>query len=185
MVGSKEGSMVEDTEATRRPEPMWRCQVKGCSYSTPPTLHGYSQITGHQLYHAKQGLSKEEKGFRLIDQNTGEMLAESLKEARDKNLLEPSPKKPTPAIITEPAKELTEKDDEVSETVQPQISSKGIFSYTISLPADAFALFNIAKAAGLEKDGEKSFDAWVWDCIKKRFEKDYKRRLVLAAIGEE
>jgi len=157
---------------------VWQCT--GCSKTAPPTEKGYQSIRGHQNAHPKG-----KRGFALVDEETKEVKAENISEARDKDLLEPPP---------EPAKELqkkrdkggeTKEDDEVSEITKPQISSDGIFSYNISLPADAFALFNMAKAAGLEEDGKKPFDVWVWDCIKKRFEKDYKRRLVLAGIKEE
>jgi len=53
------------------------------------------------------------------------------------------------------------------------------------LPADAFTLFNLAKFSGLEKDGNKPFDEWVWDCITARFKYDYKRQLILAPLQEE
>ncbi|MBA7593233.1 hypothetical protein ES703_00151 [subsurface metagenome] len=69
-----------------------------------------------------------------------------------------------------------------AEVTIPQASTEGIFHYTITLPADAFTLFNLAKACGLEKDGDKPFDEFVWDCIKKRFETDYKVQLVLAPM---
>ena len=78
----------------------------------------------------------------------------------------------------------TTSEGEAKEPLAPQISSEGVFRYTIELPADAFALFNIAKGAGLETDRGKTFDVWVWDCIRARFRTDYKRQLVLAGIEE-
>jgi len=191
--------MVETTETTRKLEPIWRCQVKDCNYSTPPTLHGYNQIAGHQLHHAKEGLPKEKRTFRLVDQNTGEVLAETVKEAREKGLLEAEKSSSVAAKPRKPAEELGEEstEEEGQEEESPrgkervekegrdvvEISSEGIFRYTITLPADAFALFNIAKANGLEQDG-KLFDEFVWDCITARFAKDYKKQLILAPIEE-
>ena len=194
--------MVEATKTTKKLEPMWRCQVKDCNYSTPPTLHGHNQMTGHLLHHAKEGLPKEERIFRLVDQNTGTVLAEGIKEAREKGLLElEKPQPSTPKPTEEPSEELkegaelgeelSEEPPKVKEKAEKEgkevkeISSDGIFRYTVTLPADAFTLFNIAKAYGLEQDG-KIFDEFIWDCIVARFEKDYKKQLILAPIeGEE
>jgi len=200
--------MVEATEIARKPEPIWRCQVKDCTFSKPPTLKGFNQIAGHQLHHAKEGLSKEERVFLLVDQSTGEVLARTLKEARGKGLLELAPKpvlKPVPELkpepVLEPAPELKlepvpeppeeEPPEEESKAMKgkeitgSQVSSDGIFTYTIALPSDAFTLFNLAKSAGLEKDGTKPFDEWIWDCITARYKYDYKHQLILAPILEE
>lgn len=160
---SKSGSLV------------WQCTA--CSRTAPPTESGYQSVRGHQNAHRKG-----ERGFALVDEKTKEVKAKSISEARDKDLLEHPPEPPKDPEKEDKGRE-TKEDDEVIE-IKPQISSDGIFSYNISLPADAFALFNMAKAAGLEEDVKKPFDVWVWDCIKKRFEKDYNRRLVLAVIEE-
>lgn len=55
----------------------------------------------------------------------------------------------------------------------------------VVLPPEALAYFNIAKALGLETDGGKPFDEFLWDCVRVRFAKDYKQQLVLAPIAEE
>lgn len=86
------------------------------------------------------------------------------------------------AIELEPEPEPGGKGKKEAEVTIPQASTEGIFRYTITLPADAFTLFNLAKACGLEKDGDKPFDEFVWDCIKKRFETDYRVQLVLAPM---
>jgi len=185
----------------------WQCTAPGCKKSYPPTEHGYNQIRGHGL----RGHKKEARGYQLVDAESGEVLAQDLDEAREKGLLELEKPQP-PAETVAPAEELlgTEAEEEVIESAEEQeeeeeepseepprgkekaekegrevkeISSDGIFRYTITLPADAFALFNIAKANGLEKDG-KIFDEFVWDCITARFEKDYKKQLILAPIEE-
>jgi len=64
------------------------------------------------------------------------------------------------------------------------VKTAGIFTYEMTLPADAFTLFNLAKACELETNKEKTFDEWVWDCITARFSKDYKKQLVLAPVEE-
>lgn len=200
--------MTGEAEATKV-KAVWKCQAPGCGFTTPPTIKGYEQQTGHQLAHAKRGLPKGQRGIRLMDEKAGGVLAESLQEAREKGFLEPEPapgaivgvplsseagKEPSGKTLTkvepgarveaevEPPEEKKTKEGELTE---PQVSGEGIFRYTITLPADAFTLFNMAKAAGKEKDVDKSFDVWVWDCIRKRFEKDYKLQVVLAGIEEE
>ncbi len=78
----------------------------------------------------------------------------------------------------------TEETRERDEVELTTIRTAGIFTYEITLPADAFTLYNLAKACGLEKDEEKLFDEWVWDCIRARFSKDYKQQLVLAPVED-
>ncbi|GAI61240.1 unnamed protein product [marine sediment metagenome] len=186
---------------------IWKCQAPDCNYTAPPSLGGYNKLVGHQLFHSKQGIPKEKRKFALIDQGTGEVLAQTLAEAREKGVLEPEP----PPSAEEEAKAKAKAEEEAKakakaeaeakakaaakakggekekdgEITIPQASSSGIFRYTITLPADAFTLFNLAKTCGLEKDGDKPFDEFVWDCIKKRFETDYQVRLVLAPVEGE
>jgi len=229
--------MTGATETEKAVKPIWKCLAKDCDYTTPPTLKGYEKQAGHQLYHAKRGVLKEKRGFCLIDESTGDILAQTLKEAGVKGflMLEAPPEKPkkveppisktppveppkTPDVIdidaadarraaekaeaeakaeakveaktkaeaeekAKPEAKGEKEEEKEKEITTPQVSSDGFFRYTITLPADAFALFNMAKAAGREKD--ISFDVWVWDCIRKRFEKDYKLQVILAGIGEE
>ena len=73
-----------------------------------------------------------------------------------------------------------ETEAEEKETISPDITG-GTFRCTITLPADAFTLFNIARGYGLEEK-DKLFDEFLFDCITKRFEKDYKMQLILAPI---
>jgi len=191
---------------TEQVKPVWKCRVEGCGYTAAPTEKGYNKVRGHQLAH--KSLAKEKKGFCLIDENSGEILAKTLTEAVEKGLIEVKPSKPEEKVTApkpeeqepelgkpeekkgekgEPPEEPEkpgepEKAEKPEELTAPQVSREGIFRYTITLPADAFVLFNIAKAYGLEKDSDKLFDEWVWDCIKKRFEKDYGKQLVLAPV---
>ena len=81
-------------------KPIWKCKVKGCDFTAPPTLEGFNEIVGHQLHHSLEGTPKEKRGFHLIDQGTGVLLARTLKKARAKGLLEPiSPSTPTPPVV--------------------------------------------------------------------------------------
>ena len=185
---------------------VWKCKAEGCDYARPPTLKGYKQLVGHQKEHAD--MSKEERGYHLVDETTGEVLAGSVRQAKERGLLEATPPveppdeppaeppaepptEPPTEPPDEPPDELAEPSSEPKvdkgkdkEITEPQVTPEGFFHYTITLPADAFTLFNMAKVAGLEKDANKSFDVWVWDCIRKRFEKDYKMQVILAGIEE-
>ena len=168
---------------TEQVKPVWKCRVEGCAYTAAPTEEGYNKMRGHQLAH--KSLPKEKKGSCLIDENTGKILAEKLAEAVEKGFMKAEPPKPEEQEpeLGKPEEEEKGKEKKGEEEITaPQVSTEGIFRYTISLPADAFVLFNIAKAYGLETDGDKLFDEWVWDCIQKRFEKDYGKRLVLAPV---
>lgn len=80
--------------------PIWKCKVKGCDFTAPPTKEGFDEIVGHQLHHSLGGTPKEKRGYHLTDQGTGEVLARTLKKARAKGLLEPtSHSTPTPPVV--------------------------------------------------------------------------------------
>jgi len=195
---------------------VWKCRVKRCNYTAAPTVEGYNKLTGHQLAH--KGLPKEKRGFHLVDEITGEILAQKLEEAIVKGFVAPKPTEPTATTVPPPAVEPPEPQAPASppetkppapETAPPAkpapeptppeakstpsppaapepelttIKTAGIFTYEITLPSDAFTLYNLAKALELEIDGDKSFDEWVWDCITARFAKDYKKQLILAPV---
>ena len=181
---------------TEQARPVWKCRVEGCNYTAAPTVEGYRKISGHQLAHT--GVPKAERGFQLVDETTGEVLAQKLEEATAKGFIatkppEPTPPVPPPAPETKPAP--AGEPQNLSEAEPPEteergkveittVKTAGIFTYEITLPADAFTLFNLAKACELETNSEKPFDEWVWDCIRARFSKDYKQQLVLAPLEE-
>ena len=117
---------------------------------------------------------------------------EAIKEKGPETLLpapeiKPAPAPVPPATKPEPEAKVEKKveKEKGEEITEPAVTPDGIFAYTIHLPADAFTLFNLAKFSGLEKDSDKPFDEWLWDCVVKRFETDYKMELVLAPIKEE
>lgn len=135
----------------------WRCLT--CGRSVPPTTSDYMGL----IRHICEGKPK----VRLVDITTGDELATSLQEAQSKGLLTPSKRRFEGRITA------------------PQVSKEGIFNYNITLPADAWTLFHVAKAFGLETNGSKSFDEWVWDRIRGSFKYEYKMQLILARIEEE
>jgi len=188
---------------------VWKCRVEGCNYTADPTMDGYRKLSGHQLGH--RGLPKEKRGFQLVDESTGEVLAQKLEEATAKGfIITTKPPEPTTTPVPPPAPETkletpppapetkpapAGEPQNLSEAEPPEtegrgkveittVKTAGIFTYEITLPADAFTLFNLAKACELETNSEKPFDEWVWDCIRARFSKDYKQQLVLAPLEE-
>lgn len=66
---------------------------------------------------------------------------------------------------------------------KPVLTSDGMIDYTLTLPPEAFAMFNMAKSFGFIKDGEMSFDQWVCECIDRRFTTDYNVEIVLQPVG--
>jgi hypothetical protein len=187
---------------------VWKCRVEGCNYTAAPTVEGYNKLTGHQLAH--RGLPKEKRGFQLVDESTGEVLAQKLEEATIKGFITTKPPEPTMTPVPPPALETKPETPPLAPEIKPAsapagepqklpeaepletedrvkveittVKTAGIFTYEITLPSDAYTLFNLAKACELETDGEKSFDEWVWDCIRARFTKDYKKQLILAPV---
>ena len=175
---------------------VWKCRVEGCNYTADPTMDGYRKLSGHQLGH--RGLPKEKRGFHLVDEITGEILAQKLEEATAKGFIATKPPEPTTPVPPS-AREIKQPEPEPKQVEPPSdvpetegggkveiatVKTAGVFTYEITLPADAFTLFNLAKACGLEPNDGKLFDEWVWDCIRARFSKDYKPQLVLAPLEE-
>jgi len=66
---------------------------------------------------------------------------------------------------------------------KPALTSEGLIEYTLILPAAAFTLFDMVKSFGLVKDGDMTFDQWVYECIDRRFTADYNVEIVLQPIA--
>jgi len=195
--GETRSSATEQPETSRNLE--WRCLT--CGVAVPPTTADYMSFIQHPC---------QDRKIWLVDKESGEQLANNLKQAQTKGFIprkgeekpegegEEKPKgevpkftgtvayakKPTELPEVKPKLEEKPKGEQ-KEITEPQVSFEGIFRYTVTLPADAFTLFNLAKSLRLEKDGEKPFDEWLWDCIVARFKFDYKRQLILAPIERE
>lgn len=135
-------------EAIEQRKPVWRCKVEGCGYTRPPTKRGYRQLKGHQLAHAS--MPKAKKGIILVDETTGEVLANKFGEATEKGFVAPEPLKvtssgsalgevPKPSPPSPPEAE-AETEPEAKgkgekEVTEPQVSTEGILRYTFPLPS--------------------------------------------------
>lgn len=160
MVTNNQPSVATEKEApTATGEFEWRCFA--CGMTALPTRVAYMGLIKHKC--------SGKRDIWLVDKGSGEKLSNQLQQAERMELLTGEPKA----------------RGKVKEEEAPEITSEGIFAYTIHLPADAFTMFNLAKFSGLEKDGDKPFDEFVWDCILARFKYDYEMELVLAPIPEE
>jgi hypothetical protein len=165
--GGPEETEMEEGQGRRIEDLVWKCLT--CGTTAPPTNRNYMSMIQHPCTGKRQ--------IWLVDKNTGEQLANNANKAAQLGYIP----KQDPPKLTVPVEEA---GGEKEELASPEVSNEGILRYTMSLPADAFALYNLAKASGLEKDGGKLFDEWVWDCILARFRTDYKMQLVLAPIAE-
>lgn len=139
----------------------WKCQ--DCAASAPPTAYDFMKLLKHQKGHH----------IRLVNTETGEILATTVKKARSVGIDIPSDGKPS----GKPAGKPEEKPE-----LGMELTEEGI-TFPMTLPPVAFTLFDAAKAAKLV-DGDKDLDSWIFECIQKRFELDYGLRLMLIPIGE-
>lgn len=157
---SSRSSQQTTTEGSQERNLEWRCLT--CGKTAPPAGgKTYMDFIKHPCTGKRQ--------IWLVDTATGEQLANNANKAVQLGLIR---------------KVAGKGEKESPEPGQPDVSSDGLFSYAITLPADAFTLFNLAKFSGLEEDSDKPFDEWVWDCITARFRCDYKKQLVLAPVEE-
>lgn len=153
-----EGQKNSKTDEHRNLE--WKCLT--CDTSAPPTGKGYSDLLKHACTDRK---------IWLVDTDTGEQLANNIRQAQSKGL------------VAKKGEEGEVKEKAEKEVASPEIIGDGIIRYTVTLPADAFTLFNIVRATDLEKP-DKLFDEWLWDCIRERIRLGYRKQLVLCDIEE-
>ena len=148
----------------------WKCQ--DCDAEAPPTGAAYMVILRHQKGHH----------VRLIDKESGEVLATSLKQALARGIEIPIAEK-APVGPSEGAPEkLPPKIGELPDRGM-EITEEGI-TFLCTLPPVAFTMFDAAKAAGLVEDKEMDIDHWIFQCIQKRFELDFNLRLMLVPVLE-
>jgi hypothetical protein len=135
-------------------ELVWRCS---CNEELEGTPANYMNLIK----------SKAHKGHKvvLVDKQTGEIVATSLRTAQVQGIL------PTKGDYP-PAGKAT-------------LTEEGLIIYTLIVPVEAFAYFNMAKQFGLIKDGDMSFDEWVFECIDRRFATDYGIEIVLQPIASK
>jgi hypothetical protein len=68
---------------------------------------------------------------------------------------------------------------------KPTLTVGGLIEYTLTLPAQAFAYFEIAKQFKLIKDDDMGFDEWVFECLDRRFVADYGVEIVVQPIASK
>lgn len=150
---------------------LWKCQ--DCDASAPPTTYDYMKLLRHEKGHH----------IRLIDTNTGTILATSVVDARCKGIELPGKPSGGPSGKSGgPSGKPTGKPEDLPDRGM-EISEEGI-SFVITLPPVAFTLFDAAKAAKLIEDVDMDIDHWLFECIQKRFALDYNLRLMLVPTGE-
>ncbi len=151
----------------------WECS---CGETAEPTISNYQRLVR----------LKEHRGHRraLIHRETGEEVARELVGARKKGVVFPDSKKrqPVPSKGALPSEREAEARPDMVEVERLNIECEQVFRIKLALPADAFMLFNLVRAIGLE-DRAISFDKWLWDCLVKRFETDYRVQLVLVPLA--
>ncbi len=84
------------------------------------------------------------------------------------------------------AEQPEEKDSDGNGKTPPRLNSMEILenglTITITIPPAVLTLFDFAKAHGLV-DEEADLDFWIYECIQKRFELDYKLMLALVPVN--
>ncbi len=146
---------VKETEV-KEERKQYEWRCLDCDARAPATRAAGMELLGHAVNHH----------IRLVDMATGEAVAASAKEAQSKGIHLPPGKKAT--VKGESGKELSE---------------EGI-TFQITLPPAVFTLFAAARAHGLVND-EVDFNQWLYECVEKRFQLDYKLQLMLVPVSEE
>jgi len=138
---------------------LWMC--RDCDATAPPTSADGMKLLEHQAGHH----------IILVDTTTGDVLATNVPEAITKGIIPKAEKKPESRGKAPDAPEGS------------KFTEQGI-TFTITQPAAYFTLFNAGKALGII-DPELDLDTWNWENAQKRFELDYKYKLMLVPIVEE
>ncbi len=132
-------------------ELQWKCQE--CEAVAPPTSYDYMMLLKHKKGHH----------IRLVNIKTGEILANTVREARLKGI-------DIPAKAGKPGEPPS----------GMEITEEGI-TFPVTLPPVVFTMFDAAKAAELV-DEKENIDSWLFDCVRKRFELDYGLKFMLVPI---
>jgi len=202
---------VRDEEP--RPEPSqvdirdleWRCS---CGESRPPSHGDYVSLTMSNRHkrHKKRLVNKLTGD--VVAGSRPEAMAKNIPLLRKIDLVAPDLKKrpaaaPEPAPgpegvtdtgskarevepepeVDEPVEEI-EVDDIEMQAADLTVEADGVFRVEVILPADAFTLFNMARGLGLDRR-DITFNEWIWECILKRYETDYRVQLIVAPLAEE
>jgi len=202
---------VQDEEP--RPEPArvdihdleWRCS---CGETRPPSHGDYVSLTMNNKHrkHKKRLVNKltgevvagsrpeaMSKNIPLL--RKAEMAARNVKK---QPTAAPEPSPPPEGVTDtrskvreiEPEPEVDDSVDEIEvdeiemQATEFTIEADGVFRVEVILPADAFTLFNMAKGLGLDRR-DITFNEWIWECILKRYETDYRMQLIMAPLAQD
>jgi hypothetical protein len=80
-------------------------------------VEGYGKLSGHTLAHT--GLPKAKRGFQLVDETTGEILAQKLEEATAKGFIATKPPEPTTTPVPPSAMEIKQVEPRAKQ-VEPE-----------------------------------------------------------------
>lgn len=122
-------------------------------------------VSGPPTNYDYMRLIKHQKGhqIRLVNKASGEVVAATPKQAREKGI-EFADAKRTPGGWME-------------------LTEEGLM-LPITFPPVLLTMFDVAKAAELVEE-ETDLDSWLFECVQKRFELDYHRKLMLVPTEEE
>ena len=146
---------------------VWKCQ--DCEASAPATAYDYMELLKHAKGHH----------IHLVDTKTDTILATNIRQARKEGIDIPKGGK----AVDKLAGETGVAPEPTGTGFGMELTEEGII-FPVTLPPVAFTLFDAAKAAGFV-DEDEDIDAWLFECIQKRFELDYKLRLMLIPIIEK
>ena len=135
----------------------WKCA--DCGVVEAATNAGYMMILKHQKGHHVQ----------LVSKVTGEVLANSPQGAQVKGIDIPGKPGAKPGTKTE--------------GLGLEFTEEGI-TLPVTLPPVVFTLFDIGKASGRVPE-EMDLDSWLVECVQKRYELDYRMRLMLVPVAKD
>jgi len=121
------------------------------------------EVTAPPTSYDYMKLLKHQKGhhIQLVNKVTGEVVAKSPRSAHSKGI-ELAGAKPGASAF--------------------EFTEEGI-TLPITLPPVVFTLFDVAKAAGRVPQ-EMDLNSWLVECVQKRYELDYRLKLMLVPIAQ-
>ena len=147
----------------------WQCSCGGTAPATSNACFGLLARKDHRGHK-----------INLVDKETGKVIARSPKGAEKLGISLTGATQERREPIREPIGESRGEDDDVR-TIR--VPASGLITMRVTLPADALAYHNMARAIGVEPT-DRDFDDWLWDCIKARFEKDYRLQVMIAGVPD-
>jgi len=183
----------------------WSCS---CGETRPPSHGNYVSLTMNNKHKKHRIRLVNKLTGEVVAGSRPEAMAKNIPLMRKIDLVAPDLKKrpaaaPEPTPVPEGATDTRSKvrelepepevDDPVDEVETDEfemqateftIEADGVFRVEVILPADAFTLFNMAKGLGLDRR-DITFNEWIWGCILKRYETDYRMQLIMAPLAQD